>query len=702
MFAAMKQALRTFIILTAALLFAAVPTRAQTVVESAQIRAEMTTERDTVAPGESLWVALTLNIAPGWHTYWRTPGDSGLGTIIDWTLPPGVTAGEVQYPAPERIDYQGLMNFGFHDKVTLLTELKVAPDAPVGTGTLQAAATWLVCADVCIPEDGAFSLPIKIATGGAQMNTKAGAVIAAAREALPKAAPWPVGFERSGDTLTLKAGPGLSTLPASASFFPYGEEIILNPAPQVLKTADGAIELAMQAGPAAPAPAEVDGVLVLENGGQHVGYVVKAAVAATGVQAAAQGAAATTTAGATEASATLLVALVFAFLGGIILNIMPCVLPVLAMKAMSFVARGQTDAAALRRDGLAYTAGVMVTFGVLVGALLGLRAAGDAVGWGFQLQSPAFVAALAYVMLALGLNLSGVFNIGGSYGVGQELTAKGGMTGSFFTGLLAVVVATPCTAPFMGTAIGFALTQSPLEAILIFEALALGLAAPYLLLAFVPGAAKKMPRPGAWMDRVKQVLAFPLYAAAAWLVWVFAQQLDAGGLAVALAGLVLVGLVAWLWGTAQKATGTGRRWAMGGAVVALIATLGLTTTLTGRTAPAAAQESGTEAYSVARLAELRAEGRPVFINFTAAWCITCKVNERVALTKTEVEDAFARSNTVYMKGDWTNRNAEISDALRAVGRDGVPLYLYYAPGAAAPQILPQVLTPSLVIETLGG
>ncbi|MBY0511832.1 MAG: thioredoxin family protein, partial [Rhodospirillaceae bacterium] len=398
----------------------------------------------------------------------------------------------------------------------------------------------------------------------------------------------------------------------------------------------------------------------------------------------------------------MLIAIVFAFLGGIVLNVMPCVLPVLVMKAMSFMSRGTHDAGALRRDGLAYTAGVMATFGVLVGALLALRAAGDAIGWGFQLQSPAFVAVLAYVMLALGLNLSGVFNIGGTVGAGQGLAAKGGMSGAFFTGALAVVVATPCTAPFMGTAIGVALTQSPFEAVLIFEALALGLAAPYLLLTFVPGLAKKLPRPGLWMDRVKQVLAFPLYGAAAWLVWVFAQQLDAEGLAAALTGLVLVGLIAWLWGLSQKTSGAGRGWALGAAAAALLATVALTATLSGRAAPAAAQTAGAETYSPARLAELRAAGKPVFINFTAAWCLTCKVNERVALSKADVEEAFKRAGVVYMKGDWTNRNADISAALTAAGRDGVPLYLFYAPGAAEPRILPQVLTPGIVISAIGG
>jgi thiol:disulfide interchange protein DsbD len=353
-----------------------------------------------------------------------------------------------------------------------------------------------------------------------------------------------VSFARKDKTITLTAGPDIGAAAFSeVTFFPAEDGVITNTAPQTATISDKTLHLAMTAG-AAP-PAKVSGLLVLAQNGERVGYTVAGPLAA----------AAAAPAGAGVSSMPLILAFVLAFIGGLILNVMPCVLPVLVMKAMSFMSRGTTDAAALRRDGLAYTAGVLVTFGALVGVLLALRAAGSAVGWGFQLQSPAFVAALAYVMLALGLNLSGVFTIGGSFGVGQELAAKGGTAGSFFTGLLAVVVATPCTAPFMGTAVGFALTQSPLEAILVFEALGLGLAAPYLLLCFVPGLARRLPRPGVWMDRVKQVLAFPLYGAAAWLIWVVAQQLEATELAGALAGLVLVGFIAWLYGTAQQSSG---------------------------------------------------------------------------------------------------------------------------------------------------
>jgi thiol:disulfide interchange protein len=396
-------------------------------------------------------------------------------------------------------------------------------------------------------------------------------------------------------------------------------------------------------------------------------------------------------------------AILFAFLGGIILNAMPCVLPVLFMKAISFMGRATTDAGELRRDGLAYTAGVMVAFGLLVGALLGFRAGGSAIGWGFQLQAPAFVAVLAYVMLAIGLNLSGVFTITGGMGAGQGLTMRKGPSGAFFTGLLAVVVATPCTAPFMGAAIGFALTQTPLMTIIVFEALALGLALPYLVVAFVPGAAKALPRPGPWMDRLKQFLAFPMYAAAAWLFWVLAQQVDSTGLAAALSGFVLIGLSAWLWDAASKSSGNGRRLNTAATVATVVAAAAFVYVLSEQpraqeNQPAAA-DGLSEPYNPTRVAALRAENRPVFINFTAAWCITCKVNEKVTLSTAKVEEVFERNNVAYLKADWTNQNEEISTALRALGRDGVPLYVLYMPGADA-QILPQILTPETLIEAL--
>jgi thiol:disulfide interchange protein DsbD len=687
--------------LLAAALFGAQPAAAQTTFKSDQSKAELLLDRTAVAPGESLWVALQLEIIPGWHTYWRTPGDSGLPATIEWTLPQGVTADAIQWPTPERIPYDTLMNFGYHDTVQLLTELKVGADAPLGDGKIDAVATWLVCADICIPQDAAFSVPITV--GPAGTDTPASASIAATHAALPQRATWPASASLNDGTLQITARPAIADKVSGAVFFPYDEGVIVNAAPQEMRISGGEVRLSIPTGEKAAALATptqpgakptLNGLLVVQaDGANAIGYEIAAPL----------GTAASANADATAAM-PLAVALLLAFLGGIILNVMPCVLPVLVMKAMSFISRGAQDAGALKRDGLAYTAGVMAAFGVLVVVLLALRAGSSAVGWGFQLQSPPFVATLAFIMLALGLSLSGVFTIGGSFGMGQSLTARGGMSGSFFTGLLAVVVATPCTAPFMGAALGFALTQTPAMTILIFEALALGLAFPYLVISFAPGVARRLPKPGVWMERVKQVLAFPLYGAAAWLVWVLSQQVDAVGFAVALAGLVFVGFAAWLWGTAPSASPRGQMWTKATAAASILIAGWAVAELRGQTpatatADRAAPAANYEPYSETRLAELRKEGRPVFVNFTAAWCISCLVNERVALSRPEVVAALEGQNVAYLKGDWTNRNTEIAEALHKLGRDGVPLYVLYSP-KGEPKILPQVLTPGLVVEAL--
>ncbi|MGE4063208.1 MAG: protein-disulfide reductase DsbD family protein [Rhodospirillaceae bacterium] len=678
--------------LLAALISVSGAAAAQSVFKSDQSRAAFIMDRTAVEPGKSIWVALELDIIPGWHTYWRTPGDSGLPAEITWTLPEGVTAGPIQWPTPERIPYGDLMNFGYHDTVLFLTELKVGEQVPRGEIKINAAASWLVCADICIPQDAAFSVPLTIGPGGEETNYSE--MIAATRAALPQRAKWPARAQIQDGALTITAQPGQGDKVTGAVFFPYDDGVIVNAAPQELEISDDEVRLQIPTGEKAGTVSAVNGLLVVQaDGGSAVGYEIAAPLSTT---ASARADAA--------AAMPLALALLLAFLGGIILNVMPCVLPVLVMKAMSFISRGSEDAAALRRDGLAYTAGVMVAFGALVVVLLALRAGSSAVGWGFQLQSPPFVATLAFIMLALGLSLSGVFTIGGSFGMGQGLTMRGGASGSFFTGLLAVVVAAPCTAPFMGAALGFALTQTPAMTIVIFEALALGLAFPYLVISFAPGVARRLPKPGVWMERVKQVLAFPLYGSAAWLVWVLSQQVDAAGFAVALGGMVFVGFAAWLWGTAPSASPRGQMWTKVTAAASIVVALWSIAALRGQapaaeTATAARPAANYEPYSETRLAELRAEGRPVFVNFTAAWCISCLVNERVALSRPEVIAALEGQNVAYLKGDWTNRNAEIANALHKLGRDGVPLYVLYSP-SGAPTILPQVLTPSLVVEAI--
>jgi DsbC/DsbD-like thiol-disulfide interchange protein/cytochrome c biogenesis protein CcdA len=701
MFTSMKRLFPVMALVGAlALLLAAITTaRADAVFETPRVRAELMAEYPAVAPGDSLWVALALEVKADWHTYWRTPGDAGEPTSIRWSLPEGITAGDIHWPIPERIPYLNLMNFGYHGKVLLLTELHIDPDftGPADID-LNADSTWLVCKEVCIMEDGTFTLPVRIEADPPPRNTAAGAAIAATRATLPQDAPWPIKVSRNGDVVTFTARTDLKGSEVTeAIFFPHIDGVIENAAPQDVRLSDGELKITTTTGYDADNIAEISGLLVLRGsagGGESaaVGYTFSSPIVWTGPG----------TADVTNALPIGL-AILFAFLGGIILNAMPCVLPVLVMKALSFMERSTTDAGALRRDGLAYTAGVMIAFGALVGMLLGFRAGGDAVGWGFQLQTPAFVVVLAYVMLAIGLNLSSVFTISGGISAGQNLTMHKGPTGAFFTGMLAVVVATPCTAPFMGAAIGFALTQPPVMAVLVFEALALGLALPYLVLAFAPGAAKALPRPGPWMDRLKQILAFPMYGVAAWLFWVLAQQVDSTGLAAALSGFVLIGFAAWLWNAAATSSKTGRWWSAAAAltVTAVIALVFVVSERPPVQVNQAATSDGiSEPYSQSRLAALRAESRPVFVNFTAAWCITCKVNELVALSSTEVAEAFLHHNVAYLKADWTNRNAELGTALRALGRNGVPLYALYLPGSKDAQILPQILTPGTLVEAL--
>jgi thiol:disulfide interchange protein DsbD len=663
------------------------PAAAGGIVETPQTRAALIVDRTQVAPGASFSVGLSLTLKQGWHTYWRTPGDSGLPAEVTWTLPSGWTAGPIAWPTPMRVPTGDLMNFGYEGQVILPISVALAGNTAMGPAELKAHATWLACAEICIPEDGEFSVPVVVAATPGPDSPDADA-IRLARKQIPQPAPWPVAFSYGGNTLKLVAdfGPDASGI-ASAAFFPDGDGIIVNAAPQSMKARDGKLDLTVAAG--AKRAVSITGILVVEDSNSgRTGYEVSAPVTPSGF--------------AQKNVITFLIAVTFAFLGGLILNVMPCVLPVLVMKVVS-VTNQNASLPALRRDSLIYTAGVASAFTGLAGMILILRSGGEAIGWGFQLQSPAFVAILANVMLACGLNLSGVFPIGGNVmGFGQSWTTKGGFWGPYLTGVLAVVVATPCTAPFMGTAVGFAFTQSPLTAIAVFEGLALGLAFPYLAVAFIPGFARVIPRPGPWMDRLKQVLAFGLYGAAAWLLWVLTQQLDPSGTAIALAGLLCMTFAAWSWGVA--AAGQVRAWAVV-ALVALVLCLAALGAL--RTHPASNQSRNgadvelSEPFTAMRLAELRAEGKPVFVNFTAAWCITCLLNERVALSRPEVADALRTRGIVYLKGDWTNRSPEITRALHELGRDGVPVYALY-PTQGAPILLPQVLTPRMVVDTLTG
>ncbi len=688
------------------------------VAQTENVTARLIVGKASVQPGETILIGLHKTIREGWHTYWKNPGDSGLPTTIRWQVPENVTIGDILWPAPQRKPYGPLVNYGYAGTVILLSELTVPADAVPGTVlSINADAEWLVCEEICIPEAGTVSLELPV-TERLAPATEWAAEIAAVNAALPKrhAAPQ-ARFAATDAALTLEIdrsqGDFSDRLDAAIDvwFFPAAYGVIDHAAPQIVNALPGGplqIEVARGTGMALGAET-LDGVLVIETEQGRQGYTVTA-TAVDGSALAGPPLAMPGGSGGGE-SFGLAQAVLFAMLGGILLNLMPCVFPVLSMKALSLCAHGGRDGAgdgsAMRASGLAYTAGVLATFALVAVILIGLQASGQAAGWGFQLQSPVFVTVLIYVLFALGLNLAGLYEIGARMmGVGETLTRKDGLSGSFFTGALAVIVATPCTAPFMGSAVFYALTQPWPFTLAVFLALGLGLALPFLLLALVPGLAAKLPRPGPWMDRFKQLLAFPMFGAAVWLVWVLAQQTGANGVGAALVGCVLIAFAIWAWQAARGASGGWRVSAGGAAVVALVGAAAAVQANQVLPALAATGVDRAEAsdglwqrFSRAKLESLRAEGRAVFVNMTAAWCITCKVNERVALSGDAFETLLGEHEITALKGDWTNRDPEISALLADFDRAGVPLYVLYPPAGSAvqgPILLPQLLTPDLV------
>ncbi len=674
-------------------------------VRTPHVEAELHAARAAIAPGETFTIALRQTIIPNWHTYWRNPGDSGEPTqVLAWSLPPGFVAGPIQWPAPQAIPaYDIIVNYGYSDEVLLPITITAPTSLRAGeTAVLSGDFYWLACEQECVPEQGTLSLALPVAPVGRNDPRWAGR-IAEALAGLPKRAPFEARIT-AGEPGLLTIGAGEPGDIRGAHFFPYDQDAIDHARPQSPKAGSGGLAFSLTAGVAQNlGQGPLAGVVAYEvregANWRAQAYEIEAApgepIAAADVRAVAGQLGAPPPAGAETGPApgafNIPLAFVFAFLGGVILNVMPCVLPVLSIKALSLA--GGAHSGAARRHGLLYMGGVVVAFLGLAGLLIALRSAGAAVGWGFQLQEPWLMAGLALLFFGIGLNLMGLFTIGGSaQGLGAGLADKGGDAGAFFTGALAVIAATPCTAPFMAGATGFALTQSAGTTLTIFLGLALGFAAPITGLAFAPALQRAIPKPGPWMDRFKQFLAFPMFGAAAWLAWVVTVQAGAAGalslmsLAVALSFVVFVGR----WSRAWLAAG--------------LAVLVATGAMTWRPLLGAPTESAIafEDWSPDRVDALRAQNTPVFVNFTAAWCVSCKVNERLALDSPRIARAFAEAGVVSLRADWTTRNAEIAAALDAFDRAGVPLYLYYRPGAEAPLVLPQFLTERIMMEAIGG
>ena len=683
-------------------------------VQAPHVEAELIAETTQLTKNGDNWLALRLKPEEGWHVYWRNPGDSGLPTSIAWALPAGASAGDIRWPYPQRETLGGIVNYGYTDETLLLVPLQLAGTVAAGTTlNLQAKAKWLVCKDSCIPGGAELSLTRLVKADGApEIDDQWRGAFAAARDRLPQPAPadWKAGFaiDAAHKDFTLAITGARISSAGSASFFPYEKNLINHSSPS-RKANDAKRGLRISRTLSdyyTDAPEQVDGVLVLHDSDSDKAWEIHAqpgTVAAVPASAATNedGGGATATAPDQE-SQNLALVLLFAFLGGLVLNLMPCVFPVLSFKAISLVeARGST-ARKQRAHALAYTSGVLGTFLGLAGLLLVLRSAGSAIGWGFQLQQPAFVAAMIYLFFAMALSMSGIVEFGTRLmGVGSSLASAAGYRGSFFTGALAVAVASPCTAPFMGTALGYALGQPAIIALTVFVALGLGLAAPFLLIGFIPRLGRWLPKPGAWMTTFRQLMAFPLYLTVVWLLWVLDGLAGRDGAAVVLLGMTLIGFALWLWHRVGAVASLARYAAL--ALAATTLAFGPATELAASSLPAvigdAAAGGQFEPWSEERVAALRADGRTVFVDFTADWCLTCKINENGALASQAARQAFAEKKVALLRADWTHANPAITKTLEGFGRSGVPVYVVY-PEGGAPRLLPQILTPSAVVESL--
>jgi len=715
---------------------------AQASVQAAHVEVQLVIPRAELSPGTGNDVGLYFKLEPGWHVYWKNAGDSGEPPHIHWTLPDGMAAEPMRFPAPKRLPLGPLMDYGYEDEVLFPLTLDVAKNTPHRLAHLRAKVDWLVCREVCLPGKAELEIDRQVRSElmkptspkpnaqdpssaahdkfagpagqptarASQSVTRAGAQDGTQSPELiqPDAAIWqrlaaripapsPASFKatfatiQSGFRMVVETG----QRETAAVFFPSDSDVINNPAAQKLTpTATGCVlELKKDANLSAQ-PAQLKGILELSGGRAFEIAAVPGAVPAE-----ARG-------GTDWAELVRIVGL--AFVGGLLLNLMPCVFPVLFLKGLALVNSGSEERGRRRAHGFVYALGIVASFWLLVAVLVGLRAAGATLGWGFQFQSPLFLELMAGLLFFLGLSLAGQFEIGLTVmSTGGGLAAKQGYAGSFFTGVLAVVVATPCTAPLMGAAVGYALSQSLAITLVVFTALALGLAAPYVLLTLRPEWTRLLPAPGAWMDVLKQATAVPIFATVIWLAWVLAGAYGTGVLVALLGSFLLLAIAGWFLGRWPA-----KRWA---AVVAGLILLGVVAAsvfapsklaVTKGTSSALSPETNRggdgvwQPWSAEAVAKYQAQGRPVFVDFTASWCLSCQVNERVALDQPQVQQAFKQANVALLKADWTQHDDAITNALTALGRNGVPAYALYKPGASAAELLPEVLTPGIVIDHL--
>ena len=726
--------LRTILALISPLVVALSASAASSSADLPHVHVQFISPNAQFHPGSNS-AGLYFKLEPGWHVYWKNPGDAGEPPHIKWTLPQGITAGPIQFPVPKRLPLGPLMDFGYEDEVLFPIQLNVADSASSGSANIHAKVDWLVCRGSCIPEKTELELdrPIVPANSGTAPVQPDYDLWSRLSNKLP--APFPpnlrIGFTPTSTGFRLTVNTGQKE--TEASFFPSKPDILSNPAPQTATPTASGLTLDLKKDESLAAnPKELSGLLQL-SGGRAYEVIVQSGSPKAPKPAPVQTSAPASTNPANSASPAnsptelpgpaqpangpgILQAAGLAFLGGLILNLMPCVFPVLFIKGLSLVQSGNEERRTLRTHGFVYAAGILVSFWALVALLLGLRSAGSHLGWGFQFQSPVFLSLMAALLFFLGLSLAGQFEIGLTLtSAGGSLAQKQGYTGSFFTGVLAVIVATPCTAPFMGVALGYALAQSALVTFAVFTALALGLAAPYVALTLQPAWTRILPRPGAWMEVLKQAVSIPIFGTVIWLAWVLANAYGAAVLTALLVSFLLLAIAGWFLGRwPAKGWATAVACLMVAVVVALSALSGrymasagpkiiavslkMTPEMIAQRENAAVGKWGY--WSPDEVAMALNQGHPVFVDFTASWCLSCQVNERVAFSAPEVKKAFADNNVILLRADWTRYDDSITQALNSFGRSGVPTYALYVPGEKSPRLLPEVLTPGIVTSAL--
>jgi thiol:disulfide interchange protein DsbD len=699
---------RLLILLAAAVMpWLAPAAAASTVVTTEQVRAELLAHApEGIAPGKPLWLGLQIEHQPHWHTYWKNPGDSGLPTTLRWQLPAGVTAGEIAWPTPKRLPVGPLMNYGYDGRLLLPVPLTVSPAFTGNSLEVKTSAQWLVCKDICIPQQGEFTLSVPVQAATA---LHAGAFAAALAAQPQPVATAQASAELIDDAKALRVT--VSGLPASLQgreldFFAEAAGVVDHAARFDARWDGGTWQVRVPiSSQRFESPARMDAVLVQRDavGGVRVGFAIAGMWPAIAVPA-------STSAETAPAAAALPptpalgfgLALAFALFGGALLNLMPCVFPILSLKLLGFAGHAH-DGRGLLAGGLAYSAGVVVSFVGLAALLLVLRAGGEQIGWGFQLQSPTFVAALAVLFTLIALNLAGLFEFGTLLPGGlASLRLRHPLADAALTGVLAVAVASPCTAPFMGAALGLAFTLPGAQALALFAALGVGMALPYLAASAWPGLARAMPRPGAWMATFKAAMAFPMLATVVWLAWVLGQQTGIDGVAGLLAVLVALAFALWAWGRIDSGRVARAAWsACGALLLGAVLAWALPTWHEAKAAsPGPAADQRWQPWSAARVAALNAEGRTVFVDFTAAWCVTCQVNKRTTLGDAAVPADLDARQVELLRADWTRRDAAISAELARLGRNGVPVYAIYKPGQAGPMLLPELLSPQVVRDAL--